>query len=108
MAILFNVCLYNNNNNNKEMKMWNEIFNYLQECQIEGKFVSNPHIGDRFEFKIYDCDVKILYKEGMTIQDFKDEANNQYFHYLKRRAEFWKSMSEGFYKQIDDFKPVLT
>lgn len=35
-----------------------EIFKYLQECQVEGKYVS----GSRFEFKIYDCDIKEMIK----------------------------------------------
>ena len=84
----------------------NEIFNYLQECQIEGNYVSD-FMGSRFEFKIYDCEVKITYKKDMTIQEFKNEANNQYLQYIKRQAEFYKSMSDGYLKQIDNFKPVF-
>ena len=84
----------------------NEIFSYLQEYQIEGIYVSD-FMGSRFEFKIYDCEVKITYKEDMTIQQFKDEANNKYLQYIKRQADFYKSMSDGYLKQIDNFKPVL-
>ena len=43
----------------------------------------------------------------MTIQEFKNEANNQYLQYIKRQAEFYKSMSDAYLKQIDNFKPVL-
>lgn len=84
----------------------NEIFNYLQEHQIEGNYVSD-FLGSRFEFKIYDYEVRITYKEDMTIQEFKDEANSQCFQHMKRQAEFYKKMSDGYLKQVDNFKPIL-
>ena len=84
----------------------NEIFNYLQACKIEGNYVHNFMVG-RFEFKIFDCEVKITYKEDMTIQEFKDEANRQYLQHIKRQADFYKYMSDSLLNKIDKFKPVL-
>jgi hypothetical protein len=84
-----------------------EIFSYLQEFNIESNYVFDFIGGARFEFKIFDCDINIVYNPNMTIQDFKNEANKQYLEYLKRQAEFYKSMSDGLLKQIDNFKPIL-
>jgi len=85
----------------------NEILKYLQDAQIEARFISDSIRGERFEFKIYDCEIRIAFKEGMTLTFFKKEANSQYLEHLKRQAKFYKSMADGYDEQVASYKPVL-
>ena len=85
----------------------NEILEYIEENAIDGKFISDSFKGKRFEFKIFDCEIIIKYEESMTLDSFKKEANKQYYLYLKRTADFYSSLSDGYRHKFENFVDVL-
>jgi hypothetical protein len=85
-----------------------DIFKYIEEKNIEAEIIGRYLDDcDLIGFNIYDCRVSIKLTKGITLEDFLNEANKQYFKHIKNQRDFYVKMSEGLSKKIDNYTPVL-
>ncbi len=62
----------------------NTIFKYLINAKIDVVYTSEDYMKNIYEFKVFDCKIKILTTGEMPLDEFKKIVDKKYLEHQKK------------------------